>query len=1344
MANDRISGLSISMDLETAGIDRSMSEIKRSFRGLNSSIKTNTNNLKYGEKSVENYESSISSLTGDIEKQRKNLDDLGQKYREAAADGNENSAAAQKLATEYNKQADNLNYLERQLENATSELREFQKQQELQSSSLFKTGTALTGFGNGLQSISGKAKDVGKSLTKSITLPALGVATAVGGITAAFGWERLVGLDSAQAQLKGLGYNTEEVGRISDQVTSAIEGGMTTMAEGTAVAAGAMAAGVEEGAELEQYITLVGDAAVGANRPVEDMAQIFNRVQGSGKLMTQELNMIEQGMPGFAMAMADNLGVTQEEFRKMVTAGEVGSDEFMDVMEDFAGGMADAYSDSWQGMLANTKAYIGIIGENLLGGVFEKSKESIAEFIEVLKSDAVVTWAEQMGQSIGNMFSNIADKVQGAITWFSNLSKSQQGVIVKFGAVAVAAGPVLVALGTLGGIVGKVSSGLGTLMTTVAKGGGVVKSLGTAFTFLTGPVGLTVGIIAALVAGFTLAYKKSDTFRGIVNKLKDAFLNAVSGITEFLTTNETILAMVDGIKSAFTTMRKKVNQAIGAVVGFFQDKIAVMTSFWDSEGSSFLQAFSNVFGGIWKVVKPVLDAVLGAVKFALPVIKGIFDVTFKAVLEIVKMVWNNIKGVINGGLDIIMGLIKTFSGLFTGDFSKMWEGVKQIFSGAIEFVWNFVQLSFFGKLLKGVTGFIKLFSSPISKMWTGIKTVFSTVIKWIVDFVKNSFTRMSNTITTITTAIRNVISKIWNAILSFFKTVIKSIVDFVKQRFTNLKNNTTNIFTGVRDMAKRVWNKTKDNIVNPIKNGVNWAIKKFKGFKTSVTETFKNIKDNVFGYVSDMIQKVKEMPGNMKDKIVEGAGKLKEGFLDIGQSMIDGMATGVNGVISAVKWVLKKFGIEKNWHWDAPTINAYAKGTRGKHPGGPAIVSDGVGSNSGPELMQDPKGNFSLSPAKPTLIPNMPKGTQVWSATETREALTPQYAWGINFKDVAKALNLGGEAMQYSDSKTNRALGKAASGIGSGLDIYNDAPKALLNAGLKAMGVEVPNFPAAIGKMAKGGFNYVKDKAVGFIKKTQDDELESITGPTSGGASAWRGMIRKAAARMNESITSRHVNGIIAQINRESGGNEKITQSSAVVDINTLSGNPARGLLQYIPQTFAAYKMPGHGNIYSGYDQLLAFFNNKTWRRDLPYGTRGWGPRGGRKFASGGLVKNSGLYELAEGGFPEWVIPTDPKRRTDAMKLLALAGKDIESGNKRPRQLPNVSGSSGNDNRYLETVVDKLTQQVQLLTELVVSNRDIANKPVLSEGDIKRSFNKMDSKDSINHGIFTGRPGGAY
>ncbi|MGE7875836.1 transglycosylase SLT domain-containing protein [Peribacillus muralis] len=202
--------------------------------------------------------------------------------------------------------------------------------------------------------------------------------------------------------------------------------------------------------------------------------------------------------------------------------------------------------------------------------------------------------------------------------------------------------------------------------------------------------------------------------------------------------------------------------------------------------------------------------------------------------------------------------------------------------------------------------------------------------------------------------------------------------------------------------------------------------------------------------------------------------------------------------------------------------------------------------------------------------------------------------------------------------------------------------------------------------------------------------------------SAWRGQILKAAMAMKESINSSELNVIIAQIQRESGGNQKIVQSSLVRDINTLNVNPARGLLQYIPQTFRSYAMKGHNNIYSGYDQLLAFFNNKTWRRDLPYGNRGGGPRGGRKFETGGLVKNEGLYNLADGGRPEWVIPTYPSRRSDAMKLLALAGKSIEGGNKRPNQLPNVSNNSGGDSITAQ-LLEATLQQNQILLQLLNS-----------------------------------------
>ncbi|WP_453509245.1 lytic transglycosylase domain-containing protein, partial [Streptomyces sp. NPDC055080] len=274
---------------------------------------------------------------------------------------------------------------------------------------------------------------------------------------------------------------------------------------------------------------------------------------------------------------------------------------------------------------------------------------------------------------------------------------------------------------------------------------------------------------------------------------------------------------------------------------------------------------------------------------------------------------------------------------------------------------------------------------------------------------------------------------------------------------------------------------------------------------------------------------------------------------------------------------------------------------------------------------------------------------------------------------------------------------------------YASNPSKLLDLSMETLGITAPTGTDVLAKIAKGGFTKVKNSAVDFVKEKMKGMLDfgGSASPGGSGVERWRSVILQAAAAMKESVNPAEVIGILAQIKRESTGNEKIVQSSAVWDVNTAAGNPARGLLQYIPQTFNAYKMKGHNNIYSGYDQLLAFFNNKTWRRDLPYGKRGWGPRGGRKFETGGFVKNEGLYNLAEGGWPEWVIPTDPSRRTDAMKLLALAGKSIDGGNKRPNQLPNVGTGGSEGNNVLQKLLESTLEQTQVLLQLLNKDTDI-------------------------------------
>ena len=219
-------------------------------------------------------------------------------------------------------------------------------------------------------------------------------------------------------------------------------------------------------------------------------------------------------------------------------------------------------------------------------------------------------------------------------------------------------------------------------------------------------------------------------------------------------------------------------------------------------------------------------------------------------------------------------------------------------------------------------------------------------------------------------------------------------------------------------------------------------------------------------------------------------------------------------------------------------------------------------------------------------------------------------------------------------------------------------------------------------------------------------------------ASKWKSDIKRAAKQMKVNLSGKELNGIVSQIQRESNGNAGVTQGN-IGDINNLRGTPAQGLLQYVPSTFKSYAVKGHKNIKNGYDQLLAFFNNSNWRRDLPYGKSGWGPSGSRRFATGGLIQNSGLYNLAEEGYPEWVIPTDPNRRTDAMKLLALAAKDIEGSkgkkNKRPSNFSSASVRSGsNDSDYYNQMIDrqdktisKLEQSVDLLTQILAKNVDV-------------------------------------
>ena len=248
-------------------------------------------------------------------------------------------------------------------------------------------------------------------------------------------------------------------------------------------------------------------------------------------------------------------------------------------------------------------------------------------------------------------------------------------------------------------------------------------------------------------------------------------------------------------------------------------------------------------------------------------------------------------------------------------------------------------------------------------------------------------------------------------------------------------------------------------------------------------------------------------------------------------------------------------------------------------------------------------------------------------------------------------------------------------------------------------------------------------------------------GGKSGGsraASKWKPEIIKALKANGLPTTPAYVNAWIRQIETESGGNAGAVQGN-IGDINNRTGNLARGLLQVIPPTFAANKLPGHGNIMNGLDNAMAAMN---------YAKKRYGKSGmlrvighGHGYATGGLINSSGWYNLAEGGYPEFVIPTDPSKASDAMKLIAIASERISQrakNNKRPNQMRTPFASNTNDNEMINFMARQLEatqRQVELLTQLVASNQRLEKKPTgVSEQDISKAQGKRARMMAYNMG----------
>lgn len=230
--------------------------------------------------------------------------------------------------------------------------------------------------------------------------------------------------------------------------------------------------------------------------------------------------------------------------------------------------------------------------------------------------------------------------------------------------------------------------------------------------------------------------------------------------------------------------------------------------------------------------------------------------------------------------------------------------------------------------------------------------------------------------------------------------------------------------------------------------------------------------------------------------------------------------------------------------------------------------------------------------------------------------------------------------------------------------------------------------------------------------------------PAGTGAERWGEDIKKAAETMHTSITPTEIRKIISMIAGESNGNPRVTQPG--VDPDGDGSGPARGLLQYKTSTFNHYKVKGHGNIYHGWDQLLALFNDSNWRNDIHFGA-GWGPTGAKRFADGGLANEPSIF--GEAG-PEMAIPLSAVKSSRSYELLGKTAAIVAA---RDNVQPTIG--TGNLSQKLDKVIDLLTAILTspstVKTDLIVDKQSFG-KSITEVVSARMRLNSINGKKGIS------------
>ena len=624
-------------------------------------------------------------------------------------------------------------------------------------------------------------------------------------------------------------------------------------------------------------------------------------------------------------------------------------------------------------------------------------------------------------------------------------------------------------------------------------------------------------VVGLIVGGLILAYEKIGWFRDFV----DGALQAVGSAFTWLYEN--------AIRPVF----EWISQAVGGFITWWNENFVPAVN----DG---VQAAGNVFTWLYEnAIRPVWDGISQVVggfitwwnENFVPALNGGLQAVGSAfqwfLTNIVEPVWTVIKTVIVAAIAIILTVFDglkwafdntlgpVFQWFYESIVKPVWDWITQVINGFLNW-WN---TTFAPAMSTAVTNFGNVFTwlyeNIVKPVWDWITQVINGFLNWW----NGTFIPLFNAATQVLGNIfrwlyENIVKPVWDGIGSVIRRVWEGTI---KPVFDALSDWITNRVPAAFNQGVNAIKQFWDNLVNVVKQPVRWVL------DVVVNQGFIRHFNNLAGTFG--ISKLPE---------VSLAGWATGGYTGRGRKY------DVAGVVHRDEFVIRKESRQR-FERENPGVLDYLNKT-GTLPTAPVARPSAGTAAAYAQPLSVSTGGF----------PGYDLGGMVSAFVSGA-----QKAVSDTVNTVSAAISAG--ASFVIDKAISPARG-ILDGIG----------------GL---------FPGWAGDIMRGAGNHLLDGARDWIVdklkgKNQDGtDVGSATpvAASNGGVMRWRDTVIQALGIAGLPQDGAYINAWLSQIQSESNGDPNVTQNG-YVDVNTLSGDLAMGLVQVIGATFAAFRDPSLPN----------------------------------------------------------------------------------------------------------------------------------------------------------------------